>query len=57
MTWASIPPACGRWRDEDGYFWITGRIGDVTNVSGHRLSASEIESALGAPLRWRRPLS
>jgi acetyl-CoA synthetase len=33
-------------RDEDGYFWIVGRIDDVINVSGHRLSTMEIESAL-----------
>jgi acetyl-CoA synthetase len=36
----------GARRDEDGYFWITGRIDDVINVSGHRLSTAEIESAL-----------
>lgn len=33
-------------RDEDGYFWIMGRIDDVINVSGHRLSTMEVESAL-----------
>jgi acetyl-CoA synthetase len=33
-------------RDEDGYFWILGRIDDVMNVSGHRLSTMEVESAL-----------
>lgn len=33
-------------RDEDGYYWITGRIDDVLNVSGHRLGTAEIESAL-----------
>ncbi|HWV34114.1 MAG TPA: acetate--CoA ligase [Thermomicrobiales bacterium] len=33
-------------RDEDGYFWLMGRIDDVMNVSGHRLSTTEIESAL-----------
>ncbi|MFN7628825.1 MAG: AMP-binding enzyme, partial [Pirellula sp.] len=33
-------------RDEDGYYWIMGRIDDVINVSGHRLSTIEIESAL-----------
>ena len=38
----------GARRDEDGYFWITGRIDDVINVSGHRLSTAEIESALVA---------
>ncbi len=36
----------GARRDEDGYFWITGRIDDVLNVSGHRLGTAEIESAL-----------
>ncbi|MDP4029364.1 MAG: acetate--CoA ligase [Gallionella sp.] len=35
-------------RDEDGYFWIMGRIDDVLNVSGHRLGTMEIESALAA---------
>jgi acetyl-CoA synthetase len=38
----------GARRDEDGYFWITGRIDDVINISGHRLSTAEIESALVA---------
>ena len=38
----------GARRDEAGYFWITGRIDDVINVSGHRLSTAEIESALVA---------
>lgn len=33
-------------RDSDGYFWITGRIDDMVNVSGHLLSTAEIESAL-----------
>ncbi|WP_408097491.1 acetate--CoA ligase [Peredibacter sp. HCB2-198] len=33
-------------RDEDGYYWITGRIDDVLNVSGHRLGTAEVESAL-----------
>jgi acetyl-CoA synthetase len=33
-------------RDEDGYFWIVGRIDDVINVSGHRLSTMEVESTL-----------
>ena len=36
----------GARRDEDGYFWITGRVDDVLNVSGHRLGTAEIESAL-----------
>jgi acetyl-CoA synthetase len=36
----------GARRDADGYYWITGRIDDVINVSGHRLGTAEIESAL-----------
>jgi acetyl-CoA synthetase len=36
----------GARRDEDGYFWVMGRIDDVVNVSGHRLGTMEIESAL-----------
>lgn len=36
----------GARRDEDGYYWITGRVDDVMNVSGHRLGTAEIESAL-----------
>ena len=35
-------------RDEDGYYWITGRIDDVINVSGHRMGSAEVESALVA---------
>jgi acetyl-CoA synthetase len=35
-------------RDEDGYLWIVGRIDDVINVSGHRLSTAEVESAIVA---------
>ena len=38
----------GAKRDEDGYWWITGRVDDVLNVSGHRLGTAEIESALVA---------
>ncbi|WP_022948469.1 acetate--CoA ligase [Methylohalobius crimeensis] len=38
----------GARRDEDGYYWITGRVDDVLNVSGHRLGTAEIESALVA---------
>ena len=38
----------GARRDEDGYYWITGRIDDVMNVSGHRLGTAEVESALVA---------
>jgi acetyl-CoA synthetase len=36
----------GARRDEDGYFWIMGRVDDVVNVSGHRLGTMEVESAL-----------
>ncbi len=36
----------GAHRDEDGYYWITGRIDDVINVSGHRMGTAEVESAL-----------
>jgi acetyl-CoA synthetase len=38
----------GSRRDEDGYYWITGRVDDVINVSGHRLGTAEVESALVA---------
>lgn len=34
-------------RDEDGYYWITGRVDDVMNISGHRLGTAEVEGALG----------
>lgn len=49
--WTQVPGEIyfagdGAKRDEDGYFWIVGRIDDVINVSGHRLSTMEIESAL-----------
>ena len=37
----------GATRDEDGYYWITGRVDDVLNVSGHRLGTAEIEGAIG----------
>ncbi len=36
----------GASRDEDGYYWITGRVDDVLNVSGHRMGTAEVESAL-----------
>jgi acetyl-CoA synthetase len=36
----------GATRDEDGYYWLTGRVDDVMNVSGHRIGSAEIESAL-----------
>jgi acetyl-CoA synthetase len=53
--WEHIPPQDGKYmyfagdgarQDEDGYFWVMGRIDDVLNVSGHRLGTMEIESAL-----------
>ncbi len=48
--WGEVPHAYfsgdGARRDEDGYFWIMGRVDDVVNVSGHRLGTMEIESAL-----------
>ena len=42
---ATSPPTAPR-SDEDGYFWIMGRVDDVLNVAGHRLSTMEVESAL-----------
>ena len=52
-TYFSQVPGCyfvgdGARKDEDGYFWILGRVDDVINVSGHRLSTMEVESALVA---------
>jgi acetyl-CoA synthetase len=53
--WEHIPPKDGHYvyfagdgarKDEDGYFWVMGRIDDVMNVSGHRLGTMEVESAL-----------
>lgn len=48
--WSQVPGVYfagdGARKDEDGYFWIMGRIDDVVNVSGHRLGTAEIESAL-----------
>lgn len=38
----------GAWQDEDGHIWITGRIDDVLNVSGHRLGTAEIEAAIAS---------
>jgi len=50
--WSQIPGAYftgdGARQDKDGYFWIMGRVDDVLNVSGHRLSTMEVESALVA---------
>ncbi|WP_170005620.1 acetate--CoA ligase [Pseudopontixanthobacter vadosimaris] len=53
QTYFSAYPGCyftgdGCRRDEDGYYWITGRIDDVINVSGHRMGTAEVESALVA---------
>jgi acetyl-CoA synthetase len=53
--WEHIPPKDGKYiyfagdgarQDEDGYFWVMGRVDDVINVSGHRLGTMEVESAL-----------
>lgn len=53
--WEHIPPQDGQYlyfagdgarRDEDGYYWVMGRVDDVINVAGHRLGTMEIESAL-----------
>ncbi len=53
--WEHIPPQDGQYvyfagdgarRDQDGYFWVMGRVDDVINVSGHRLGTMEVESAL-----------
>ena len=41
-------------KDKDGYFWIIGRIDDVVNVSGHRMSTAEVESAIVVPSQGRR---
>jgi len=41
----------GARRDADGYYWITGRVDDVINVSGHRLGTAEVESALVAHVK------
>jgi acetyl-CoA synthetase len=50
--WSQIPGAYftgdGARRDKEGYFWVMGRVDDVINVSGHRLSTMEVESALVA---------
>ena len=53
--WEHIPPQDGKYfyfagdgarKDEDGYFWVMGRVDDVMNISGHRLGTMEVESAL-----------
>ena len=52
VYWSEYPDTYlagdGARRDEDGYFWIVGRLDDVLNVSGHRLGTAEVESALVA---------
>jgi acetyl-CoA synthetase len=45
-TYIGINTGDGAKRDEDGYYWIIGRIDDVINVSGHRMGTAEVESAL-----------
>ena len=53
--WEHIPPKDGKYlyfagdgarKDEDGYFWVMGRVDDVMNIAGHRLGTMEVESAL-----------
>jgi len=50
VYWSKWPgmyfPGDGAKRDEDGYFWLLGRVDDVLNVAGHRIGTMEIESAL-----------
>jgi acetyl-CoA synthetase len=50
--WSDIPPfyftGDGARKDQDGYFWVMGRVDDVVNVAGHRLGTMEVESALVA---------
>src|SRR5467141_3411591 len=50
--WSQIPGTYftgdGARKDKDGYFWVMGRVDDVINVAGHRLSTMEVESALVA---------
>ena len=41
-------------RDADGYYWITGRVDDVINVSGHRLGTAEVEFGARPPRKSRR---
>ena len=48
------------WRprdDKDGYFWITGRVDDVLNVSGHRMGTAEVESRIGGTSKGGRSRS
>ena len=44
----------GARRDEDGYFWLLGRVDDVVNVSGHRIGTAEVESALVSTRQSRK---
>src|SRR5438270_12197813 len=50
QDWSDVPHVYttgdGARKDEDGYFWVVGRIDDVLNVAGHRIGTAEIESAL-----------
>ena len=56
--WSDVPGVYftgdGARRDEDGYFWVMGRVDDVLNVAGHRLGTAEIESALVSHAGGRR---
>jgi acetyl-CoA synthetase len=45
----------GARRDEDGYWWITGRVDDVINVSGHRIGTAEVEAPWSPISAWPRP--
>ena len=45
----------GAKRDDDGYFWLLGRVDDVLNVAGHRIGTMEVESALVDHPRWPKP--
>ena len=46
LSRAATSPGDGCKRDEEGYYWLLGRVDDVMNVSGHRISTTEVESAL-----------
>lgn len=48
LFWLVVCAGDGCRRDENGYYWITGRVDDVINVSGHRVGTAEVESALAS---------
>ena len=56
--WSGVPGAYftgdGARQDEDGYFWIVGRIDDVLNVAGHRIGTAEVRARLSRIRRWLR---